>query len=372
MKITVDKIVSNVLHALAWVVAVAYVIFAMHSARMHRKSQRVESVDIMLTDSNSTNRLVTTQMVEQWIEDSKIRTMGCPIDSLELNGLERRIMADGVVEEVKAYVTYNGKLVVKVDQREAVLRLMIDGYNSYVTADGHIFHHPPQSSRFVPVVTGDYVPIFGAGYTGKLADIYKVQSDELSLEVSRIEKRDKYPLYERRNQINNALKVVNSRYIGRRSTGESRDSYAARIAELKERNARERKDYTAQLRVVEKQIEEQQKKQNVFIEKQKKLTKRYEDFINLITFVEIIEKDDFWSSEIVQIVALESTAGRLSLELIARSGSHTITFGALERIESKLSDLKRFYDKVLPTKKWGEVENINIEYANQVVCKDRK
>ena len=372
MKINVDNIVSNVIHALAWVVVVAYVIFAMHSARVHRSAQRVESVDILLTDSSATNRLLTSAMVEQWIEDSKIQTIGCLIDSLELNRLEQRIKADGIVENVKAYATYNGKLVLSVDQREVVVRVMLNGYNSYASADNFIFRKPEQSACFVPVVTGDYLPIFGAGYVGSLADTYKVQYDALSLEISRIEKRDKYPLYERRNQLNDALHVVNTRYIGRRYTGESRQDYAQRIEDLKARNARERKEYLEQLDNVARQIKEKEKKQNVFVEKQKKLTKKYEDFINLITFVSIIENDDFWSSEIVQLVASESAEGRLCLELIARSGSHTITFGTLDDIESKLSGLKRFYDRVLPTKKWGQVENISVEYAKQVVCKDRK
>ncbi len=162
--------------------------------------------------------------------------------------------------------------------------------------------------------------------------------------------------------------MVNRRYI-RNRIGESQKKTDRRVAELKERNAKERAIYTQALRQIEHEIEIEEKKQNLFREKQKKLEKRYKDFINLITFVEIIEKDKFWSSEIVQIVASDASDGTLHLELIVRSGSHSITLGSLDHIETKLDNLRCFYKEVMPNKKWDKVQNINVEYRDQVVYK---
>ena len=51
---------------------------------------------------------------------------------------------------------YSGTLRVSISQREPLLRLLTDGTNSYVTADGYVFAAPKASSLYVPVVTGDY------------------------------------------------------------------------------------------------------------------------------------------------------------------------------------------------------------------------
>ena len=38
------------------------------------------------------------------------------------------------------------------------MRLLIDGYNSYVTEEGYLFAVPRASSVYVPVITGTYRP----------------------------------------------------------------------------------------------------------------------------------------------------------------------------------------------------------------------
>ncbi len=366
IRAVMHKLLRYLLYALMWGAVVAYVIYASHSARTHRVEQRVVRTNIVIVDSSSNSKLVTTSMVEKWIEQSKVRTTGRPIDSLDLVGLESYIKSSGFVATVKAYTTYRGELNVEVEQLHPTLRLMVDGYNSYVTSDGYIFQRPPASARYVPVVTGEWSLLFRPGYSGLLSESYEAQCEEIEAEIERIEKKNIYPLYAKQIKSREQLRVVNRRYTNRR-LGESRKSADRRIAELKERNATERALYTAALRQVAKEIEIERQKQNLFRLKQKKLEKRYKDFINLITFVEIIEKDKFWSSEIVQIVAREASNGALQLELIPRSGGHTITFGQVESVEQKLRNLRTFYKEVMPNKQWEGVANINVEYRGQVV-----
>ncbi len=367
-RVVMQNILRYSLFALAWGVVVAYVVYASLSARSHRSQQTVARTNIIIVDSSSSSKLVTTPMVEKWIAQSKVRTVGRPIDSLDLVSLESHIKASGFVAEVKAYTTYRGELNIEVEQLHPVLRLMVDGYNSYVTTDGYIFQRPPASARYVPVITGEWSLLFRPGYSGLASESYEAQLEELEAEIERLEKKNIYPLYAKQIKSREQLRTVNRRYTNRR-LGESRKSADRRIAELKERNSQERAIYTAALRQVQKDIEIEQQKQNLFRLKQKKLEKRYKDFINLITFVEIIEKDKFWSSEIVQIVAREASNGALQLELIPRSGNHTITFGEVENVEDKLKNLRTFYKEVMPNKRWEGVDNINVEYRDQVVYK---
>ncbi len=354
--------------SLTWLGVVAYIIFATWAVRTRRASLLVERVNINVVDSSAVANLVTRSMVERWIKESKIKTIGQPIDSVQLVALESHIESSGFVDNIKCYTTYNGELNVEVTQLRPVIRILLDGYNSYITSDGYIFTRPPASSHYTPVVTGGYKPLFRAGYTGSIHDIYAAQREEIEAEVKRIEVKNIYPLYGMRVKIREELRVVNSRYTGRRF-GEGRQTFDGRVAELKERNSSDRARLLRAQRENDAKIEKEKLKQKVYIDRQKKLEKKYKDFINLITFVNVVENDKFWSSEIVQIIAGESTSGDLRLELIPRSGNFTITLGELHDAEQRLMGAKTFYRRVLPVEGWQKFKNINVEYKNQVVCK---
>ena len=103
--------------------------------------------------------------------------------------------------------------------------------------------------------------------------------------------------------------------------------------------------------------------------KQKKLEKSYEDFMKLLTFVETVEDDDFWRSEVVQITAKTTPSGALEVELTPRSGRFAVLFGRLEDVERKFDKLLRFYRSGLSSIGWSEYRTIDIRYNDQVVCK---
>ncbi len=362
------KWLKYTLYSIVWCAIAAYIIYASVAVRAQRKAQVVDRVAIEIVDSSATANLVTRPMVERWIAQSKIRTVGQAIDSVSLSQIESYILANGFVDEVKCYTTHSGVLRIKLSQLRPSLRIMLDSYNCYVTSEGYVFGRPPLSSRYSSVVTGDYNPLFRAGYTGYIEDIYKSDCEEIAAEIHRIEVKNIYPLYAERVKLREALREVNSRYINRRF-GQSRKEFDEEVIELKERNRNDRAKFTRAIYEVNQKIESERSKQKVYDAKQKKLDKKYQDFINLITFVDVVENDKFWSSEIVQIVASESTNGDLRLELIPRSGDHTIIFGRLTDIETKLSNAKTFYKRVLASQGWQEFKSINVEYKNQIVCK---
>ncbi len=359
---------KNTLTCAAWIGVVAYIIIATVSARSHRKALRIDRVDIKIADSSAIANLVTRQMVKKWIDESKIKTVGEAVDSLRLSELEHYICLNGFVDKAKCYTSYSGALHVEVTQLRPAIRVLLDGYNSYITEQGDVFGSPASSSRYTPVITGSYTPLFRAGYSGNIHDVYKAQVEEVAAEMKRIETKNIYPLYQKRIEVREELRKVNSRYIGRRF-GESRKVFEQKVIELKERNSKDRAILQRQLHYIEVEIKAEERKQKVFADKQKKLEKKYEDFINLIIFVNIVENDKFWGSEIVQIVASETTNGELRLELIPRSGDHTIIFGSPYDVEERLDNAKRFYREVLPNEGWGEFKSINVEYKNQIVCK---
>ena len=91
--------------------------------------------------------------------------------------------------------------------------------------------------------------------------------------------------------------------------------------------------------------------------------------MKLLTFVETVEDDDFWRSEVVQIAAHTTSSGALEVELVPRSGRHTILFGRLEDVDRKFDKLMRFYRNGLSTIGWDEYRTIDIRYKDRVICK---
>ena len=101
---------------------------------------------------------------------------------------------------------------------------------------------------------------------------------------------------------------------------------------------------------------------------QKKLRKRYEDFLKLINFVSCIEEDSFWRAEIVQIVVSTMSSGDPEIELVPRAGDHTVLLGSLDDVDEKLERLLSFYENGLRNIGWESFRTISVKYKGQVVC----
>ena len=88
---------------------------------------------------------------------------------------------------------------------------------------------------------------------------------------------------------------------------------------------------------------------------------------NVYQFVNYINSDNFWSAQIDQIYV----DSRDEIDLIPRVGNHLIHLGTFENYKVKLKNLEAFYEKVLPEIGWNKYSNINLEFKDQIVCKNR-
>lgn len=103
----------------------------------------------------------------------------------------------------------------------------------------------------------------------------------------------------------------------------------------------------------------------------KKLSENSLFLSKLINFVQIIGKDDFWTSEIVQINVLggEGVGSKEPrIEIVPRTGNHLVTLGTLDGAEDKLARLLLFYRRALRYEGWDGCSRINVEFENQVIC----
>ena len=335
---------------LLWVAVAAYIVFAASAVRRVRRTGTVGKLEIEVVDSSSQGHLVSAAMVRQWISHAGTKTLGTAVDAVDLTGIERLIARNGFVDKTVAYVSYGGTLHIEISQRKPLVRLLTDGMNAYVTADGYVFAAPRASSLYVPVVTGSYRPPFPASYVGG--------------------EREKYPLYRREMENDRNISALRRMRIKRQWWRlEGSREFDARVDALREKKAGLRRTYRYRAGVIREEIERIAGLQEAERRKQKKLEKSYEDFMKLLTFVETVEDDDFWRSEVVQITAKTTPSGALEVELTPRSGRFAVLFGRLEDVERKFDKLLRFYRSGLSSIGWSEYRTIDIRYNDQVVCK---
>ncbi len=364
-----NRTLRYLLLALLWGGVVLYIVHAATTAGRMRRDRRVERLTIDLADSSSQGFLIRTEEVRRQIAASKIATVGRPIDSVDLSAIESLIARNGFVKRVVATVSYEGELCVRIHQHRPVVRLLLDGHNCYVTSDGYAFAAPPRSSLYLPVVTGSYRPPFEAGYEGEIRALTDRRIAALERAVDSIE-RCKYPHFRALKQNDSCRRAERRRFVKRVWWKfESDEAYEARKVALKAEKKANQRRLRWLRRGIESRIDRLDVAQRLLRDRQKKLEKNYEDFMKLLTFVEWVENDDFWRSEIVQISAHTTPSGAVEVDLTPRSGRHLIRFGRLEHIGEKFDKLSRFYREGLSALGWDSFRSIDIRYDGQVVCR---
>ena len=369
MKPEAGNILRRVTVAVMWAAAAAYMVFAAGAARQHRNAQTVTHIEVEVVDSTANGYLVTGPTVRSWIARSGIKTVGENIGEVDLAALERMIAGNGFVDRVRAYVASSGVLKIEVSQRRPTVRLRFDGYDSYADSRGQVFPAPRSSSLYLPVVTGSYRPPFASDYSGRLSDVVAARAGQSQAAIDTME-REKFPHYRRYREWRDSLKRYGRQYVSQRLL-EDDDAFAARVEAKRAENASYRRRYDYRMRVEQQAIDRIAARQQAERDAQKKLEKSYEDFSKLITFVERLERDDFWRAEIVQIDVSPTAAGELELRLIPRSGDFTILFGPVgsrRDNDEKLARLMTFYKKGLGRTGWNEFRTVNVKYKGQVVC----
>ncbi len=355
--------------ALLWATVGGCILCAARRVNRHEAERRVKAVQIEILDSTAHAQLVTREMVQRWIADSKLHPVGRPAREVDLGELERQIARNGFVGRVRASITYSGTLKIDIRQRRPLMRLRMDGYNLYVTDKGTLFAAPHSSSIYVPVVTGSYRPPFPADYEGAITD-HLAASRERSAKLREELEIEKYPFY-RRERKNIEYNRETRRMRLKQGLLESKEHFRGRVAELKEEKRLRRRRYRYEQQQIQLGLDRVEQKQEQERARQKKLEKNYQDFSKLITFVKQIEEDPFWRSEIVQIVASEAHSGALELELVPRSGHYTVRFGRIENEKEKLERLERFCRSGFGVSGWEAWRTVDVRFKGQIVCSER-
>ncbi len=333
-----------------WGAIATYVILSWQLVRRHKEHQMVNRVEVEIIDSCHMGQLITTKRVLDMLLEQGIATINTRADQVKTKQIKELICSEGFVDDVDIYSSYSGTLHIGISQRVPILRYMASGYNSYITADGYIFRSPERAALFVPVVSGNYRPLFTPDYQG---DIKAVLSDC-------------------RNRSLDTIATIGSRAVAVHERIATLNESREQVRDTTARGSAERERLMAwiegHLRDCNRALEHIANQQQAVRDRYRVVERRYGDFVNLIGFVEHIYTDRFWRSEIVQVEVRETEAGELWLTLVPRSGNHIIEMGHIVDVELKLKRLKLFYDKVAATSGWESYKSVNLNFADRIVC----
>ncbi len=266
-----NRSLRYVLLALLWSAVAGYLCFAGAVAVRGRAKRTVSRVEIEVVDSTSRGCLVSTMRAREWIGRSGIPTIGTAVDAVDLRGIERLIARNGFVKEAIASVDYSGTLRVSISQREPLLRLLTDGTNSYVTADGYVFAAPKASSLYVPVVTGDYRLPFPKDYVGSVHAYMQAELAKSEARIAALEK-EKYPFFRQEIELERRMKEVRRRRI-RQGFFERATDFERRVAELREEKTVLRRKFRYEAAQVQERIDRLGRRQEEERERQKNWSK---------------------------------------------------------------------------------------------------
>lgn len=85
---------------------------------------------------------------------------------------------------------------------------------------------------------------------------------------------------------------------------------------------------------------------------------------HLIELGKELRKNPFWDRQIEQIHVTPAK----KIELVPRVGNQTINLGPPTAISKKLSNLRKFYERVMPVVGWNKYARLDLEFENQIIC----
>jgi len=140
-----------------------------HRELAARTCQGKGKLQVTVVDSLE-RRFVAKADVQDWLEKEYGAYAGLPLDSVDLQRIEKIVSAHSAVRDCEAWITDDGVLHVQLCQRQPVLRLD-NGQNAcYADATGYLFPLQSRGSVDVPVVSGTLPFKLERGYKGFLQD----------------------------------------------------------------------------------------------------------------------------------------------------------------------------------------------------------
>ncbi len=141
------------------------------------EEQKIGAVSIRITDSTE-NQFIRSAEIRSLLEQKKFSTYGKEAGSIDLEAIERSLLARQIISKAEAFVTEPGVLHIEVSQKIPFIRIFNRyGQGYYLDRKGNIIPLVSTVSPFVLVANGFISEPFPVS---KTLNIHDVKHDSLS------------------------------------------------------------------------------------------------------------------------------------------------------------------------------------------------
>lgn len=129
------------------------IVFLYSFGKRRNDTRKLAKIDIEFIDGNSP--FITHNAVNKLLIQSEEGVTDIGKETLDLIGMESRLKGNPMVRNAQVFVTIDGTLGAKIEQRDPIARvLMNEGLSFYLDADGKQMPLSTVYSARVPIVTG--------------------------------------------------------------------------------------------------------------------------------------------------------------------------------------------------------------------------
>lgn len=144
---------KKVLTTIVLILLAGYITLATMTLCNKPDGQVCQGIRLEIRDSLKAG-LMTTNDIATLLAKNNLDPTGKPFDEVSLQAIEKVLNASPLIASGECYKTISGHIVVEVECRRPILRVMADGYDSYyIDEEGEVIEHIGKAV-YVPVVTG--------------------------------------------------------------------------------------------------------------------------------------------------------------------------------------------------------------------------
>ena len=139
-----------------WACLIAYLIIALGFTAQSKKGLICNEVSVIIEDSLK-RRFYTREDIGAIIRNGGIPILGYPINDINTRELEELFKAKPYIRRVDVYTAMDGKLAVRVKQRDPILRIITaEGKGCYIDNEGYVMPESRKYAHYVMVASGHF------------------------------------------------------------------------------------------------------------------------------------------------------------------------------------------------------------------------
>ena len=137
------------------------------AGKQSRKAIKCTGLQVLIKDSLE-NDFVSAEDIRRYLDREYGAYMGQPIDSIDLNKIEKIIDGRSAVRKSEAYVSKDGMLNISVTQRKPAVRFQKGDSGFYADSEGCIFPLQSTYASHVQIIDGDIPLDMKSGHKGRI------------------------------------------------------------------------------------------------------------------------------------------------------------------------------------------------------------